>query len=146
VKLQQALFRAFCYNVEGGSSLGGYVIVLEKTNKEVNLCETYSLVSMQLVFFFSFKGFLECLQQHSSCDKFASAMQLPFNAGRKTAALVPVLSWHICGGGQWKNLRWWKEAGVGQECLVSVACKCLNWRDLWEKYLKDLVKLKTDWD
>ncbi|KAK4815018.1 hypothetical protein QYF61_013470 [Mycteria americana] len=57
VKLQQVLFRAFDYNVEGASSLGaGYVIVLEKMNKEVNLHETYSFLLMQLVFFL-FKDF-----------------------------------------------------------------------------------------
>lgn len=34
-------------------------------------------------------------------------------------------------------------AGVGQECLVSVACKLLNSRDPQKNYPKDLVKLKS---
>lgn len=56
-KIAKVLFRAFYYNIEGASSLGaGYVMVLEKMNKEVNPRETYSLILMQPVFFL-FKGF-----------------------------------------------------------------------------------------
>lgn len=48
-------------------------MVLENMTKEVNAFEMYFLVLMQLVFFF-YKEFLECLQQHSSCDELAPEM------------------------------------------------------------------------
>lgn len=50
------------------------MMVLENMTKEVNSFEMYFLVLMQLVFFFFYKEFLECLQQHSSCDELAPEM------------------------------------------------------------------------
>lgn len=102
--LLEILFKAFYYNIEGAHSPGeGCVIGSEKISKEINLHETLSGVNATNIF--PFQGFLECLQQHSSCDKLASEMQLPFNAGRKAPALVRVLSSDISGNGQWNNLK-----------------------------------------